>query len=131
MIITSIELPRGKHTPPEPQSPTTIILAYELAHIDSQRPRPKHRQDLQTDDGQIGSAPPLIRLCVFLPQSGRRTGPVDAPVQPIFMPEEIDTGRGQRGRVRVVGGVGDDGGVGEEAVVEEGAFEEEVDQRVE
>lgn len=89
--VTAIELSSGQHTPPEPQFPAPVRPPDQLTDVHSQRPGTEHCQQLQADDRQIRSAPPLVRLCIFLPQPRRRTCPVCTSIQPVLPAEEVDT----------------------------------------
>jgi len=111
-----------------PRAP--LSAADELGAPQRERPADAHRQELETDDGEVRAGPAPVGLGVLLPQHRERAGAVRGAEHAVAGggAEEVDAGgeepAGAEGR-----GVGR--GVDEEAVPEEGALEDEVDERVE
>lgn len=62
-------------------------LVNQVANIHCGWSRQSHSQDLEGDDGEIGSAPSMVRFCVFLPEARHWGGRIEGAIASVLVAE--------------------------------------------
>ena len=101
--LTTVEFTSRQQNHPEPlpiitsTNPSHLLRmkvpfspSNQLSAPERQRTPNKHRQNLQTDHRQIRPPPPLIRLCIFLPQFGKRSRAICSAEHAVWEVQKVD-----------------------------------------